>query len=74
LRVAADVEENGSLKVRMLDKGGNRVAESKPLARNVTDATIEWTDGFSMGSLSEKTARFEFEFEGATVYSFSFVD
>jgi hypothetical protein len=74
LRVSADIEEGGSLKVRILDPSGNRVAESKPLARNVTDATIEWTDGFSMGSLSEKTARFEFEFEGATVYSFSFVD
>ncbi len=74
LRVSADVEENGSLKVRILDNGGNRIAESKPLAHSVTDAPIEWTDEFSMSRLSKRTVRLEFEFKGATVYSFSFAD
>jgi hypothetical protein len=74
LRVSADVEESGSLKVRVLDEGGNRIAESKPLAHSVTDATIEWTEEFSMSRFSERTVRLEFEFKGATVYSFSFAE
>jgi len=72
LRVSADVEQNGYVKVRLLDPCDKSIAESKPLRRTVTDAAVAWECGRSFSDFREHTVRLGFEFSKATVYSFSF--
>jgi len=72
VRVTADVETNGFVRVGVLDNHGNRLAQNRPLRHIATDATVESTDGFSFDRLGRQPVRLEFEFKNATVYSFSF--
>jgi len=74
LRICADVEDDGYVIVRLLDKRGRQLAESEPVKRGVTDGRIEWENGFSMGDLGSKVVRLSFEFKTAAVYSLSFGD
>ncbi len=73
LRLSADVEPDGFVKVKVLGEHNRLLAESKPLKRSVTDAKITWRNGFSFSQL-DAAVRLEFEFKDATIYSFSFVD
>jgi len=73
LRVSADIEPDGFVKVKVLDERNKLLAESKALKRSVTDAKITWQNGFSF-SQREAAVRIQFEFKDATIYSFSFVE
>jgi hypothetical protein len=70
LRISADVESNGYLKVKVLDEHGKLLAESKPLNGSFSDRKVIWPDGFSLEK--HGTVQIQFEFKDAVIYSFSF--
>jgi len=72
LRLCADVGEKGFVKVILLDKNSRRLAESKLIEKTVTDAVVEWQNGFSPHNLGGKNAQLRFELKNAKLYSFNF--
>jgi hypothetical protein len=72
LRISADVEREGSVKVSVLDESNELLVESGPLTGSMTDAEIQWPDGFSFDELGSESIQLRFEFKDATIYSFSF--
>lgn len=71
LRLSADVSGIGSVDVKLTDPSGETVlAESDPIGRTVTDAAVQWRDGFSIASASDEKVRIEFAINGARLYSF----
>ena len=74
LRLSADVESGGFVKVKLVDGDSNVLAESKVLKRSSSDKKIKWRDGFSLEKLRSKSAQIKFEFKNATIYSFSFAE
>ena len=69
LRISADVAEGGKVIARALGEDRRALAESEPLMTSGSDALVRWRDD---GATSEvRTARLQFAFERATVYSFS---
>jgi hypothetical protein len=72
LRISADVESSGYVKVRVLDGRDKLLAESKPLKGNLTDEKVEWLDEGKIKNLDKKSIKIQLEFEDAIVYSFSF--
>ena len=74
LRLSADVESKGYIKVRVFDKHNELLAESEPLNGSLSDKKVTWRDGFSVDKLWKKPAQIQFEFQDATIYSFSFVE
>jgi len=74
LRLCADVGRRGYVRVRVLDENNTVLAESRRLNRNATDKQVSWQDGFSFKRLGKKPAQLQFEFQDATVYSFSFME
>jgi hypothetical protein len=70
LRISADVESNGYLKVKVLDEHGKLLAESKPLNGSFSDRKVIWPDGFSLEKHGK--VQIQFEFKDAVIYSFSF--
>lgn len=73
LRLSADVEPGGYVQVKVLDAGGNTIAESKAITQSVTDATVVWGNKFSLDQL-ETAIRLQFVFKDATVFSFNFAE
>lgn len=71
LRVSADVATGGKLVVRVLDGERKVLAASKPLATSVSDAVVQWPAADAPVATKTRTARFQFAFRDATVYSFS---
>ena len=69
LRVSADAQ-GGSLRVAVLDAGDFGAAPSIPMARDATDAAVEWT-GRDFSALKGKMVRLKFELRGAKLYAFS---
>jgi hypothetical protein len=74
LRLSADIGQKGYAKVRVFDERNELVAESEPLNGNLTDKKVAWRGGFSFDELGKKSAQIQFEFQDATIYSFSFVE
>jgi hypothetical protein len=74
LRVTADIGQKGYVKVRVFDERNSLLAESKPLNGNLTDKKVAWGGGFSFDELGKESAQIQFEFQDATIYSFSFVE
>ncbi|MCY3620473.1 MAG: hypothetical protein OXH68_02020 [Gammaproteobacteria bacterium] len=71
LRVSADIADGGKLVVRVLDGEQRVLAESEPLTTTVSDAQVRWLDDSALHASKPKTARLQFAFQDATVYSFS---
>ena len=67
IRVSADVENGGSLKVTLIDKDGNEVAKSQDISGTITDQALTWNK-----PIKSNTVRLKFELDNAKVYSFSF--
>ena len=67
LKVSADIEAGGRLTVQALDASGQVIAESEALTESVTDAGVKWQDDSVLEGI--ETARLQFVFHGATVYS-----
>jgi len=72
LCISADVAPSGFVKVTILDKENKQPAEGKLIAKTVTDAKIQWKDGFSLKKLKGREIRLRFELRDAKLYSFSF--
>ena len=53
LRITADTEQEGSVKVSVLDERNEVLAESGLLNGNMSDAKIPWPDGFSFDELGD---------------------
>lgn len=67
LKVSADVDAGGSLTVRVLNDGGQVIAESEAFVESVTDAEVKWKDAAALNGV--EAARLQFDFAGATLYS-----
>jgi len=72
LRICADVEENGYVKMKLLDSDYEPLAESQPVERTVPYADIQWQAGFSLKGLRNKNVIIEFELKNAKLFSFGF--
>ena len=74
LCISADIEQKGYVKVRVFDKHNELMAESEPLIGNLSDKKVTWHDGSLLDQFGNKPLQLQFEFEDATIYSFSFVE
>ena len=74
LRISTDVEQEGYVKVSVLDEHNELLAESELLNGSLSDGKVRWRDGFSFDELGNKSIQIQFEIQDATVYSFSFAE
>jgi hypothetical protein len=74
LRLSADVGQKGYVKVRVFDERDKLLAESESLNGNLSDKKVTWRDGFSFDQLGKNPVQIQFEFQDATIYSFSFIE
>ena len=72
LRVSGDVPGSGCIKVTVFDKQKKELAEGERIAKTVTDAEVQWKEGFSLEGLKGNEIRLSFELRDAELYSFSF--
>jgi len=72
LRICADVEKNGYVKIKILDSDNKPLAEGELIAKTVTDGPVQWKDGFSFKKLKGKENKLRFELRDSKLYSFSF--
>ena len=72
LCVSADVAPSGYVKVTLLDKENKGLAEGKLITKTVTDAGVQWKDGFSLEKLKGERIKLKFELRESKLYSFSF--
>lgn len=71
LRISADVADGGRVVVRVLGRDGLVSAESEPLTTTGSDVDVRWRGDGAEVAPGTGRARFQFAFERATVYSFS---
>ena len=67
IRITADVNPGGTLKVSAIDADGKTTTAAKPITKTVTDQPLDITTESDAG-----TIRLKFELDAAKVYSFSF--
>ncbi|MFC1600842.1 DUF5695 domain-containing protein [Candidatus Sumerlaeota bacterium] len=72
LRLSADVAAAGYVKVTLLDKDNEELAQGKPLTKTVTDAEVQWPETFSLEGLNGKELKLRFELRDSKLYSFNF--
>jgi hypothetical protein len=72
LHLSADVVPSGYVKVTVLDEENKKLAESELITKTVTDAEVQWPEGFSFSSVKGNKIRLRFELRDAKLYSFSF--
>jgi len=72
LCVSADVAPSGFVKVMLLDKDNNRVAEGKLATATVSDAKIDLKDGYTLKKLKGEEIKLRFELRESKIFSFSF--
>ena len=72
LCISADVAPSGYVKVTAMDKDGKELATGELVTKTVTDALVQWTDGFSLAKLKGKRIKLKFELRESKIYSFSF--
>ena len=70
LRLSADVVISGFVKVTILDRENQALAESELTAQTVTE--IQWKEGFALETLKGHEIRLRFELRDSKLYSFSF--
>ena len=68
--ITADVWEDGSVRVAVLDKAGSQRAVSKPIYTTGTDSTVEWEASQDLASLSGDQVRLRFQLRNAKLYAF----
>ena len=67
--VSADIREGGSVRVSVLDRGGNTLSTADDLQHTVTGHPLELDRRIKAGEIMLR-----FEFTGATLYSFNFAE
>ncbi len=70
--ISADVAPSGFVKVTLLDETDQILAEGELVTTTVTDAPIQWKDGFSLEDLKGQSIKLRFELRESKLYSFSF--
>ncbi|MHC4757083.1 MAG: hypothetical protein ACYTE8_00340 [Planctomycetota bacterium] len=60
------------VKVTALDENNDELAEGELITKTVTDAPIQWKDGFSLKKLKGKEIKLKFELRESKLYSFCF--
>ena len=68
--ITADVWEDGSVRVAVLDKAGSQRAVSKPIRTTGTDSAVEWEASQDLASLSGDQVRLRFQLRNAKLYAF----
>jgi len=72
LQVTADIKEGGYVRVSIINEQGNKLADTLPIKKTVTDAEVTWKKDIDFSSLLGKDIRLKFIFMKAKLYSFSF--
>jgi len=72
LCISADVAPSGYVKVTALDENDKKLAQGELITKTVTDAPVQWKDGFSLRKLEGKEIKLKFELRESKLYSFSF--
>ena len=70
--ITADVWDDGSVSVAILDKAGNQLVSSEPIHATVTDFRVKWELNQDLGSLNEDQIRLRFQLHNAKLYAFQF--
>jgi hypothetical protein len=65
LKLTADVEKGGSIKVYIINRHGDQIGSSKYIKRTITDETVEFID-----EINEEKISLKIEIKKAKVYSF----
>ena len=68
--ITADVWEDGSVRVAVLDKAGSQRAVSKPIRATGTDSQVEWETSQDLANLSGEQVRLRFQVHNAKLYAF----
>ena len=74
LCISADIAPSGYVKTTVLDEDKKKLAEGELITKTVTDAEVEWKEGFSLRGLKGKAIRLRFELRESKLFSFSFQD
>jgi hypothetical protein len=69
IRITADVEEGGSIKVSIADDQGQDIATAGTVSKTLTDGPLHWSH-----KISSQKIRLKFEIKNAKLYSFSFAE
>ncbi len=69
IRITADVEEGGSIKVSIVDDQGQDVATAGTVSKTLTDGPLQWNR-----EISRPKIRLNFAINDAKLYSFSFAE
>jgi hypothetical protein len=69
LQITADVDKGGWVKVSIVDKEGNRIAEATTILKTVTDGKLGLKE-----KIKSNEVRLQFELSNAKLYSFGFSD
>jgi len=72
LCISADVAPSGFVSVTAFDENNEELGEGELVTTTVTDAKIQWKDGFSFTGLKGKKVKFEFDLRESKLFSFSF--
>jgi hypothetical protein len=62
----SDVAKSGHVKVTVLDKENEVLAESDPITETGTDVKMKWTEKFSLEKLKGGEIKLRFELKGAS--------
>jgi len=72
LCISADVAPSGYVKATAFDENNEELGEGELVTTTVTDAAIQWKDGFSLTKLKGKKVNLKFELRESKLFSFSF--
>jgi hypothetical protein len=72
LCISVDIVPSGYVKVTALTQDNQKLAEGELITKTVTDAKVDWKDGFSLKELKGKQIKICFELRDSKLYSFSF--
>jgi hypothetical protein len=75
LKVNAQLQAGGSLKVEILDKSGNPIegyqaSQAKAISNDQFEKTVGWNSGNSLAKLSGKEIKIRFYLKGGDLYSY----
>jgi hypothetical protein len=73
LQIAADIEPNGYVKIKIFNRQNKQLAESIPIVKTIPFAEVKWSNGISLNDFNGEIVKIEFELKNAKIYSFRFI-
>ncbi len=67
----ADILKKGLIKIKLLNKDGKELTQSRPIQKTAVNNEVEWLNKFNMNSQNNKMIQLKFDFKNAKIYSFS---